>query len=256
VACDQGSAHAPRDLDARAPDARMSDAAPADADMRGAAPIRVLVFTRTLGFRHDSIAAAHGALRQLEPARFSFRFSEDPVELSALLPDTDVVAFVSTSGDVLAPQQEVELERFVRAGGGFVGVHAASDTEYDWPFYTSLIGAHFRAHPAVQRARVIVEQSGHPSTAFLPAVWERNDEWYDFDRNPRGAVEVLLRVDESSYTGGTFGADHPIAWSHTIDAGRSFYTALGHTEESWSEPLFVRHVEEALRWAAGREGAP
>jgi type 1 glutamine amidotransferase len=227
----------------------------ADAEVPGPGAIRVSVFTRTEGFRHDSIAAAHSALRQLDPGVFSFRFSEDPAELGTLLTDTDVVAFVSTSGDVLDAAQEVELERFVRVGGGFVGVHAAADTEYDWPFYGRLVGAYFRSHPAVQPARVIVEHSSHPATAFLPAVWERSDEWYDFDSNPRGEVEVLLRVDESSYSGARQGEDHPIAWSHSLDRGRAFYTALGHTEESWSEPLFLRHVAEALRWAAGRTDA-
>ena len=140
----------------------------------------------------------------------------------------------------------------MRSGGGFVGVHAVVDTEYEWPFYGSLVGARFRSHPAVQPARVIVEDGSHPTTAFLPALWERSDEWYDFDHNPRAQVEVLLRVDERSYSGALQGEDHPIAWSHSIDRGRAFYTALGHTVESWSEPLFLRHVEEALRWAAGR----
>lgn len=219
-----------------------------------AAPIRVQVFTRTLDFRHDSIPDAEAALRALTPDGFVFSFTEDPAQLVEALADSDVVAFLLTSGDVLDAAQQAALERFVRDGGGFVGVHSASDTEYDWPFYEVLIGAHFASHPAIQSARVLRVSSDHPAVRFLPEAWSRLDEWYNFERDPRPDVEVLLRVDEGSYQGGAHGGDHPIAWCRQVEQGRSMYTALGHTRESWDEPLFVRHIAESLRWAAGRTG--
>ncbi len=215
-------------------------------------PLRVLVFTATTGFRHDSIPAAQTALRALDPTLFALEFSEDPKQLTRALSHSDVVAFVLTSGDLLNEAEQDELEAFVRAGGGFVGVHSASDSEYDWPFYAELIGAHFASHPEIQPARVLREAASHPSVRFLPEVWQRTDEWYNFRRNPRPDVEVLLRLDEASYQGGSHGSDHPIAWCRTLDGGRALYTALGHTEESWSDPLFARHVSEALLWAGQR----
>lgn len=216
------------------------------------APLRVFIFTATAGFRHDSIPAAEAALRALDPNLFALTFSADAAELTRALPNNDVVAFVLTSGDVLNEAEQAAFEAFVRAGGGFVGVHSASDSEYDWPFYAELIGARFADHPEIQPARVLRESDTHPSVRFLPEVWERTDEWYNFDRNPRADVAVLLRVDEASYQGGSHGDDHPIAWSHALDAGRALYTALGHTAESWSDPSFVRHVSEALLWAGQR----
>lgn len=215
-------------------------------------PLRVFVFTATTGFRHDSIPAAKAALRALDPTVFTLEFSEDPAQLTRALAHTDVVAFTLTSGDLLDETQQDAFEAFVRAGGGFVGIHSASDSEYDWPFYAQLIGAHFASHPAIQPARVLRESTSHPSVRFLPEVWQRTDEWYDFQRNPRPEVEVLLRLDEASYQGGGHGSDHPIAWCRRLDDGRALYTALGHTEESWSDPLFIHHVIEALLWAGQR----
>jgi type 1 glutamine amidotransferase len=241
----------------RAADASVDEAG-ADADLdagipTAAGPIRVQAFTRTAGFRHDSIGAGLALLGELEQrGAIALRATEDPAQLVNELTETDVVVFLSTSGEILDVAQQEALESFVREGGGFVGVHAAADTEYGWPFYGELLGARFEGHPAVQTARVVVEVPDHPATAALPESWEREDEWYNFDRNPRGSVQVLLGLDESSYQGGSHGADHPIAWCQQLGRGRSFYTALGHTEASWREPLFARHIEGALRWAAGR----
>jgi type 1 glutamine amidotransferase len=217
-------------------------------------PLEVQVFTRTLGFRHTSIGAGLALFEEFaRRGEIALRATEDGADLVRGLAEVEVVVFLSTTGDVLDGAQQDALESFVRAGGGFVGLHSATDTEYEWPFYAELLGARFESHPAVQSARIVVEAADHPATDFLPAIWERADEWYDFDRNPRASgVTVLLRLDETSYEGGKDGADHPIAWSRAVGRGRSFYTALGHTEESWGEPLFVQHVEGALRWAAGR----
>lgn len=217
-----------------------------------------LVYTRTAGFRHDSIPAGVAMVRELgERHCFTVEHTEDPASFTAAnLARFRVVVFLNTTGDVLDSAQEAAMEGFVRNGGGFVGIHSAADTEYEWPFYRELIGAYFLSHPAEASADLHVEDAGHPATAHLPSPWSRFDEWYNFRRNPRPDVRVLLRIDESTYSGGTMGADHPIAWCDTIDAGRTFYTAGGHTVETYSEPLFRRHVLGGVLWAAGAEAIP
>jgi type 1 glutamine amidotransferase len=217
------------------------------------APLRVGVFSRTLGFRHESIAPAQDALRAIAAVqKASFEFTDDPAELIARLPQTDVVVFLMTTGDVLDAAQQTSFEQFIRSGGGWVGIHSATDTEYDWPFYGELAGTWFKDHPAVQKATVLLEAPQHPIVAQLPASWKRSDEWYNFRENPRGKVDVLLRLDEASYSGGSMGDDHPIAWCRELDRGRAFYTGFGHTNESWQEPLLVGMVERALAWTAHR----
>ena len=218
-------------------------------------PFRVLLFSRTAGFRHDSIPAAIAALGELQTeGGYVVEATEDPAQFTAdNLARFRVVVFLLTTGDVLADAQQADFEAWIAGGGGYVGVHSAADTEYDWPFYGALVGAYFKAHPAVQSARVAVEVADHPATAGLVSPWSHTDEWYDFRENPRPAVTVLATVDETSYLGGTMGADHPIVWSHaTTGGGRAIYTALGHTKESYAAPDFRRHLVGALRWAAGR----
>jgi type 1 glutamine amidotransferase len=220
---------------------------------REGGPARVLLFSRTAGFRHASIPAAVAALRR-QGARQGMEVdhTEDPARLSAAgLRRYRAVVFLSTTGDVLGPGGEAALRGFVEAGGGWVGVHAAADTEYGWPWYETLVGARFARHPPVQRASVRVARRDHPATARLPEVWARTDEWYDFRGNPRGRVRVLATLDESTYQGGGMGADHPIAWCHAVGKGRALYTAGGHTADSWAEARFLAHVAGALRWAAG-----
>ncbi|MFN7130930.1 MAG: ThuA domain-containing protein [Myxococcales bacterium] len=216
----------------------------------GTAARSLLVFTRTAGFRHDSIPAATAAVRGIAAELgWNFATTEDPVALEAALPSTDVLLFLMTSGDVLGPSQEAAVERWVRAGGGFVGVHSAADTEYGWPFYEELVGAWFKSHPHIQTATVRVVDAAHPATAHLPASWVAADEWYDFRTDPSPRVHVLLDVDERTYTGGTMGAAHPVAWTRTIDGGRAFYTALGHAISRWSEPELVAHLRGGIAWA-------
>jgi type 1 glutamine amidotransferase len=132
-------------------------------------------------------------------------------------------------------------------------VHSACDTEYDWSFYGELVGAYFSRHPNIQQATVHIDDPGHPAVAGLPSPWSRRDEWYDFQTNPRPNVTVLATLDEGSYTGGTMGPDHPIVWAHvTAGGGRAFYTAMGHTKESYGEATFRQHLVLALRWVAGQ----
>ncbi|MFI2315305.1 Crp/Fnr family transcriptional regulator [Streptomyces sp. CB00072] len=214
----------------------------------------VLVYTRTTAYRHDSIPAARTALRELgEEEGFTVETSEDPaVFTDASLAGRGAVVFLSTSGDVLTEEGRAALRRWITAGGGFLGVHSAACTEYDWPYYGELLGARFAGHPAFQPGTVLVENRNHPATAHLPERWEWSDEWYDFRTGPRRpGVRVLATVDETGYEGGGMGTDHPLVWCGDSGAGRSFYTALGHADEAYSDPAFRRHLLGGLRWAAG-----
>lgn len=218
--------------------------------------ISILIYSRTVGYRHDSIPDGIGALTELSRAHgWRLTATEDPNQFSdAGLAGYDVVIFLSTTGDVLDASQQTAFERFIRAGNGFIGVHAATDTEYDWPWYGGLVGAYFRKHPTVQVADVVVEDPLHPATALLPSPWRRTDEWYAFQTNPRASVHVLLSLDERSYSPGdaNMDGDHPIAWCHEYDGGRAFYTALGHTSESFSDPLFMAQLAGAITWVHSR----
>ena len=166
----------------------------------------------------------------------------------------DAVIFLSATGTPIAERaQQRAFERYIKAGGGYLGVHAASDTRGKWAWYEGLVGARFTRHaPGTARATVRVEDRASAATKSLPAAWVRNDEWYEVDRNPRAGVHVLATVDETTYRGGTMGADHPIAWCHRYDGGRSVYTAMGHTRESFSERRYLAHLLGAIEMAAGR----
>ena len=219
------------------------------------AGFRVLVFTRTEGFRHDSIPSGVEAIRSLGAQHgFVADWTEDATVFSdETLSRYRAVIFLSTTGDVLDPLQQGAFERYIRGGNGYVGIHSATDTEYDWPWYGGLVGAYFSNHPSIQAAAIHIEDRSHPSTEPLPDIWLRTDEWYDFRANPRGSVTVLASLDEGTYAGGGMGADHPIAWYHEYDSGRAWYTAGGHTSESYSEPLFVLHILGGILYAAGVE---
>ena len=238
-------------------DANIPDAATADADVPDAAvpaPLRVLLFTRTTGFRHGSIGSAVDALTSMGQAEgWSVTASEDPTLFStAGLENFDVVVFLLTTGDILDGGQQAAFESFVQGGGGWVGVHSASDTEYDWAWYGGLLGAYFDGHPRPQDARIDVVDATHPAMVGIPAVWERFDEWYNFRADPSDRVDVLALLDESSYEGGTMGASHPIAWAQEYDGGRAFYTAGGHTSASYAEPSFLSHLRGGILWAGRR----
>lgn len=217
----------------------------------------VLVFSKTNGYRHAAIPDGIEAVRELG-AEHGFRVAATE-DSTAVRPDrldaVDVVVFLNTSGDVLGPAGQDALRAFIQDGGGYVGVHAASDTEFDWPWYGRLVGAYFDGHPEIQDATVRMEAPDTPSTRMLPEAWTRRDEWYNFDANPRDSVQVLLTLDESTYEGGTMGDDHPIAWRHEFDGGRAWYTAGGHTKASYEASLFRRHLLGGLRWAAGQAEA-
>ncbi len=194
----------------------------------------VLVFTRTTGFRHDSIPAAVDAIGELG-AQHGFTVTEtddDATFTDAVLARYATVVFVSTTGDpVGTPDRKAALERYIAGGGGFVGIHAAADSGYEWPWYGGLIGSYFRGHTAVEPAVVKVEDTAHPATARLPRSFPGTDEWYEFRTSPRASAHVLTSLD----------AEHPLTWCHNYGGGRAFYTAMGHTVESYGDQ-YVRHL--------------
>ncbi|MGW7431715.1 ThuA domain-containing protein [Streptomyces sp. NPDC054861] len=214
----------------------------------------VLIYTRTAGYRHDSIPAGAAALAALAGAvGHATETTEDP---TAFRPDRlrrcAAVIFLSTTGAVLDPEGRTAFEAYVRGGGGFLAVHAAANAEPDWPFYGDLLGTRFAGHPEIQPGVVRVEAPDHPATAGLPARWAWTDEWYDFTSNPRGTgVRVLATADESTYEGGTLGPDHPLVWCREVDRGRVLFTALGHTAEAYEDTAFRAHLGGALAWVTG-----
>ncbi|MEO3749616.1 ThuA domain-containing protein [Streptomyces sp. B6B3] len=212
-----------------------------------------LVFSKTAEFRHDSIEAGVAAIEGLGAEHgFDVTATEDASVFNDQdLADYEVVIWLSTTGDVLDDYQQAAFERYIQAGGGYAGVHAAADTEYDWAWYGDLVGAYFAGHPEPQQATVKVEDPAHPSTADLPVRWNRADEWYNYGANPRGDVHVLASLDETSYTGGTMGEEHPISWCHNHDGGRAWYTGMGHDAASYSDEQFLGHLLGGIRTAAG-----
>lgn len=214
---------------------------------------RILVFAKTAGFVHKSIPDGIAAIQKLgqengfdvDTTRNAAYFVEDSLKKYS------AVVFLSTTGNVLDYRQEAAFERYIQAGGGFVGVHAATDTEYDWRWYGKLVGGYFKSHPRTQSARFIIKDRDFPATEFFTdSVWERTDELYNFKRlNPD--VKVLITVDEKSYEGGANGDHHPMAWYHEYDGGRAFYTEMGHTNESYTEENYLRHLLGGIRYAIG-----
>ncbi|MFD0474526.1 ThuA domain-containing protein [Nonomuraea thailandensis] len=221
-----------------------------------AAAFKVLVFSKTAGFRHDSIPAGIQAVRDLGTANdFAVDATEDSSAFTtANLAQYKAVVFLSTTGDVLNDSQQAAFQAYVDGGGGYVGVHSAADTEYNWSYYGQLMGAYFNNHPAIQQASVRTENRAHAATAHLGATWSRSDEWYNYRTNPRPNVRVLQNLDEGSYSGGNMG-DHPITWCHPQAAGRAFYTGLGHTQESYADPNFRSLLLGGIRYTAGAVNA-
>ena len=215
---------------------------------------KVLVFSKTTGFRHDNIEKGAEVIKALgETHGFDVVHSED----AALFTDEnlkqyDAVIFLSTTGDIFDNQQKEAFMRYIQAGNGFVGIHAASDTEYEWPWYGKLVGGYFLSHPEVQHADIHVVDKAHLATEHLPDVWNHKDEWYDF-KDLNHEVKLLMRLDEKSYKGGKMGDYHPISWYHEYDGGRVFYTGLGHTKEAFDEPEFLQHIVGGIKYAIGAE---
>ncbi|RKR07886.1 glucose/arabinose dehydrogenase [Maribacter vaceletii] len=215
---------------------------------------KILVFSKTMGFKHASIPAGAAALQKLglengievDTTKNAELFTEENLKQYA------AVVFLSTTGNVLDHYQEAAFERYIQAGGGYVGIHAATDTEYDWGWYNKLAGAYFHSHPkGTPEADFIIKDPNFIATSFFTdSIWHRKDELYNYRKiNPD--VNVILTVDESTYEGGINGKNHPMAWYHEYDGGRAFYTAGGHTNESFEEEMFLKHVLGGIQYAIG-----
>ena len=219
---------------------------------------KVLVFFKTTFYYHESIpdgiAAVQGLGKQMH-------FDVDTTTDASKFTDNNLkqyaaIIFLSTSdtsGALLNNTQQDALKHFIESGKGYVGIHAAADAEYHWPWYNHLVGAYFKSHPKQQDAEIHVADSDFIATQMLPSSWKKFDEWYNFKETHWDEVHVLLTVDEKSYTGGENGDYHPICWYHSYDGGRSFYLALGHTKESYSDPLFLKILAGGIKYAIGEK---
>jgi cytochrome c len=220
---------------------------------------KVLVFSKTAGYYHESIPEGIAAIQKLgaengftvDTTTNAESFNEEN------LANYSTVIFLSTTADVLNHYQEADFERYIQAGGGFVGIHAAADTEYEWGWYGRLVGGYFSDHPGindphpnVQAGKITKTGEKHPSTEFIPESWERTDEWYSY-KNINPDTKKILMLDENSYQGGMDMGEHPIAWYHEYDGGRAFYTGGGHTKESYTEELFLKHLLAGIQYAIG-----
>ncbi len=234
----------------------------------------ILIFSKTNGFRDDEqIKAANAALERLAREKgWSTYTTENAAVFNApQLGKFKAVVWNSTSGDVLTSGQRAVFKAWLEQGGGFVGLHGAGgDPSYQWQWYVDeLIGVQFTGHtlnPQFQRARLVVEDRDHPATRGLDAEWVRTDEWYSFAKSPRAkGYRILVSIDEASYSPREkipllvdkdlgMGKDHPMVWTHCIDKGRAFYSALGHRAEDYSEPKHLEMIAGAMAWAAGLDG--
>ena len=216
---------------------------------------KVLVFSKTEGFRHESIEAGIAMFKELGISEgFEMDATEDASAFTARnLGQYKVVVFLNTTGDIFDASQQIAFQRFIQAGGGYLGIHAAADTEYDWPWYGKLVGGYFNGHPNgpnVREGSLDKTAHAHVSTAHLPDRWDRTDEWYNYKSLNPGITSVL-NLDETSYEGGTNGDYHPMAWYHEYDGGRAYYSGGGHTDESYSDENFRTHIMAALDWTMG-----
>ena len=217
---------------------------------------RVLVFSKTAGYRHGSIPAGIKTLMQLGAEN---GFAVDTTENSAKFTDANLkrygaVVFLSTTGDVLNNSQQTAFERYIQSGGGYVGIHAATDTEYDWPWYGKLAGAYFLDHPGIKNPKTPNVQEGvayavtknHPSMVGFPDQWPIRDEFYSF-KNVSPDINVLVKIDEKTYKDGVMGDNHPMAWYHEFDGGKAFYTNFGHEDATFANPVFRKHLLGGLQ---------
>jgi len=223
-------------------------------------PINVLVFSKTAGFRHESISTG---LKMLYDQSKKQNWVITATENSGLFTDVflsgfDVVVFLNPTGDAVDASGQTAFEKFMKSGKGFVGIHAAADCEYEWPFHGSLVGGYFKTHPAQQEATVVFEKSDHPAMKPFKGMksYTTWDEWYTFKENPRPNVHVLATLDESTikkFDNDNFRmGDHPIIWWNDKDGIRSFYTGFGHTHEAFQDKLIIEHITNAINWAARR----
>ncbi|WP_316823616.1 ThuA domain-containing protein [Pedobacter gandavensis] len=213
---------------------------------------KVLIFSKTAGFHHSSIKEGVIALQKM--ARIHHFIADTTTDAKKFntknLRQYATVVFLNTSGNVFNSEQENAFQTYIKSGGGFVGVHSATNTEFEWPWFGRLVGAYFVKHPAQQFADIKVTDPKTIATSHLPAVWHKKDEWYNF-KDISTDLHILLSVDESTYQGGTNGSNHPMAWYQEFEGGRAFYTGLGHGPEAYTDPLFLEHLWGGLQYAMG-----
>lgn len=215
---------------------------------------KVLIFCKTNGYHHASIAAGTAAIRKLgEQNGFDVDVTTDSTQFRyKILKKYAALIFLSPTGKVFGPEEEKGLQEYIHHGGGFVGIHAATDCEYNWQWYGDLVGGYFKSHPKQQQANIIVVDKDNPITKGIPETWSRWDEWYNFKYlNPN--LHVLMKIDEKSYTGGENGDNHPMVWYHEYEGGRAFYTELGHTDESFSDPVYLGLLLAGIQYAIGKK---
>lgn len=213
----------------------------------------ILVFSKTTGFRHKSIPTAITYFKNLQKeTNWNIDFSEESSHFSSEnLANYNVVVFLNTTGNLFNNQQKKAFKKYIANGNGFVGIHAASNTEEEWPWFTNMVGATFRDHPKVQKAKVVVHlNTQHPAINHLKKEEFFKDEWYNFKKPVAKHVNVLASVDESSYKGKKMQMEHPITWYHYFDGGRIFYTGLGHTNEAYQDIRFKKMIKGGILWAA------
>lgn len=226
---------------------------------------RVLLFTKTDGFHHESINEGVTAIRKLgERHNFSVSWQENATVFNdRQLENFEVIIFLNTTGNILNEEQQAAFEKFIRAGKGFVGIHSATDTEYEWEWYTKMVGHMFKIHPQIQSAMVKVIDRNFPGLETLPDAFLWTDEWYEFQPALSNDLHYILSLDESTYDpnvkwgeneGKGMGDLHPMAWYHEYDGGRAFYTGLGHVPAVYQEPLFLAHLYGGIYWAAKGRG--
>jgi type 1 glutamine amidotransferase len=214
---------------------------------------KVLIFCKTNGYHHASIAAGTVAIRKLgEQNGFDVDVTTDSAKFRyKILKKYKALIFLSPTGTVFGPEEEKGLRQYISHGGGFVGIHAATDCEYNWQWYGDLVGGYFKSHPKQQQANILVIDKDNPATKGIPETWSRWDEWYNFKYlNPN--LHILMKIDEKSYTGGENGDNHPMVWYHEYEGGRSFYTELGHTDESFADPLYLGMLLAGIQYAMGK----
>lgn len=219
----------------------------------------LLVFTKTAGWRHGSIDQGVSTINKMSQAEnWTMTVTEDANHFTKdKLKRYNGIIFLNTTGDILNEGQQDAFIHYIHNGGGFVGIHAASDTEHGWPWYGALIGGQFKSHPKIQEARLnIHHENNHPSIAHLDEEWAKKDEWYNFKAPLPSNVNVLLDLDESSYEGKQMGGYHPIAWYHHYEGGRVFYTGLGHAPKTFQQEEFSLHLKEGIKWAIGLTHVP
>lgn len=225
--------------------------------------LQVLVVSETAGFNHGAqINAGEDMFEDLAAADgfdVTLTGNSSGFFTTSALAEYDVIVFLNTTGNFLNGSEEAAFESWMSDGGGFIGIHSATDTEYGWSFYGQLIGAYFANHPpGTTSATLNVETSSHPATAMLPASFTWTDEWYNFQSNPADDPDttILVTIDESTYSGGTMGDPHPIAWCKEFGGGRMFYTAFGHNVSTYSSDWFQDHIRGAMEWVENSSPTP